>query len=318
MKIKIFQPLVIVDILSAILLLVILLVPASFFRLVLALPFIIFFPGYTLLAALFSNWRDKDSLEILALSVIASIAIVGLIGLGLNLTVWGIAEVPVICSIAVFILVTSIIGLIRQARVTRQVGLIQQINSLQVFRSLIEFNINLPATRLKIFSKSLTSLLLVAVIIATGVLGYTVFASKDREKYSEFYILGLNGKAHEYPLEFVMQDHRVIQVNYDLGINSTPGEWGEVTIGIVSHQQQKVSYSLKININGEAADVNYSGIVVPEIKSIELSPGDKWEGMIGFAPRKTGDNQKVEFLFFQDNGAVPEDILQLWIKTSGE
>ena len=305
MKIKVFQPLVIIDILTAVLLLVILFVPVGFLRLVLGLPFILFFPGYALVSALFSNRRENDILEILALSVIASIAIVGLIGLGLNFTPFGIAEVPAVCSIAAFIMLISIWGLIRQSQ-------------LPAFRLVREFNIKLSMPRLNLFSKSLTSFLLVAIIIATGVLGYTVFASKDREQYSEFYILGLNGKAHNYPLEFIMENNRIVRVNYDVDIDSTTAEWGKVTVGIVNHQQQRVSYSVKINVDDEAVDMSYAGRVLQEIKPIELSPGGRWEGDVGFAPRQTGNNQKVEFLLFQGNTAVPEDTLQLWIKTIAE
>jgi uncharacterized membrane protein len=306
LKIKSLHPLFIIDIFTGILLLGIIFIPDNVIRIVLGLPFILFFPGYTLLLAILGNRSSLDGLEVLALSVIVSIAVVGLIGLGLNFTSLGITEMPVLCSLAAFILLMSAIGLIRRIISRRTPGLF------------LKFSIKLPAGRLNLFTKSATSFLLAAIVIATGVLGFTAFASRSTEKYSEFYILGLNGKAYNYPAEFVMENNRVVRVDYDSGLDSISGDSGQVTLGIINRQSQRASYSVKINIDGEAADIEYSGNSVPELKPVELSPGEKWEGNIGFAPRRTGLKQKVEFLLFKDDFAVPEDTLQLWIDATGQ
>jgi uncharacterized membrane protein len=301
LKIETFHWLIIIDILTALLLVTIYFVPENWIRVIIGLPFILFFPGYSMLAALFGNRNDMDSLENLVLSVILSIAVVGLIGFGLNYTSTGIKLEPVLYSISVFIGITSTVGLIRLIRA-------------QESRSIHKFQLKWPRDLIKVFSKPVTFILLIVIVISIGVLGYTVLASNNSEKYTEFYILGLYGKAYNYPNEFIMNNNRTVQINYDSGIDSTFGEWGKITLGIVNVQQKKVSYSIAIKIDGEIAKINYFGNLVEELNSIELQPGDRWEREIGFTPSHTGDNQKVEVLLFKDKTAAPEDTLQLWVK----
>ncbi len=76
-------------------------------RVALGLPFILFFPGYVLIAALFSRKDDLSGIERVALSFGLSIAVVPLIGLGLNYTPWGIRLAPVLVSLIIFIVAVS-------------------------------------------------------------------------------------------------------------------------------------------------------------------------------------------------------------------
>ncbi|MFP3976163.1 MAG: DUF1616 domain-containing protein, partial [Dehalococcoidia bacterium] len=58
-------------------------------RIVLGILFVLFFPGYMLIAALFPRKESLDGIERVALSFGLSIAVVPLIGLVLNYTPWG-------------------------------------------------------------------------------------------------------------------------------------------------------------------------------------------------------------------------------------
>ena len=70
---------------SLVLAAIILAVPsAKAARIVLGLPFVLFFPGYTFVAALFPRKDDLDAIERVALSLGLSIAVVPLVGLALN------------------------------------------------------------------------------------------------------------------------------------------------------------------------------------------------------------------------------------------
>jgi len=109
------------NILIAIVVITLLLLPVVVFttgplRIVLGCLFLIFFPGYTLLSALFPKRDNLDGIERLALSFGLSIAVVPLIGLILNYTPWGIKLYPVLASISLFIIVTSAVGWYRQQR----------------------------------------------------------------------------------------------------------------------------------------------------------------------------------------------------------
>jgi uncharacterized membrane protein len=84
-------------------------------RIVLGIPFLLYFPGYTLISALFSDEKESPgSIERIALSVIFSVVIIVLICLGLNYTQWGIRLEPAMYSISAFIIIVSVIALFRQ------------------------------------------------------------------------------------------------------------------------------------------------------------------------------------------------------------
>nr|QNO46663.1 hypothetical protein LDPDHNFI_00017 [Methanosarcinales archaeon ANME-2c ERB4] len=84
-------------------------------RVVLGLLLVLFLPGYLLVAALFPRRDDLDSIERIALSFGLSIAVVPLIGLGLNYTPYGIRLVPVLLGLSLFTVLLALIAYIRRA-----------------------------------------------------------------------------------------------------------------------------------------------------------------------------------------------------------
>ena len=79
-------------------------------RVVLTLPVILFLPGYCLIAALFCKEDDIDLIERVALSFGLSIAVIPLIGLGLNFTLWGIRLAPIVISLTLFTLAMILVA----------------------------------------------------------------------------------------------------------------------------------------------------------------------------------------------------------------
>ena len=108
------RDLVVVNLLSALLIVVIAFFPDSPARIILGLPFILFFPGYALICALFPRKKDLDWFERLALSMGLSIAITSLIGLALNYTPFGIRLYPVTFSLFLFMLLMSAVAIYRR------------------------------------------------------------------------------------------------------------------------------------------------------------------------------------------------------------
>ena len=140
-------------------------------------------------------------------------------------------------------------------------------------------------------------------------------APKVGEKLTEFYILGFNGKAQDYPIEFNMKNNQVTLVSYG-GVHNIASQSGKVTIVIVNHEQQMASYSIVVRIESEQVNITYAGQSVSQIGNIELQHGEKWEQEIGFAPKHIGDNQNVEFLLYKDGNPYPENFLFLWINVT--
>ena len=68
----------------------------TFIRTIFGLIMVLFLPGYALIAALFIGKDDLDAIERIALSFGLSIAVVPLLGLGLNYTPFGIRLIPIL------------------------------------------------------------------------------------------------------------------------------------------------------------------------------------------------------------------------------
>jgi len=68
-------------------------------RVALALPLILFWPGYSLVAALFPQWEQLHASQRTAMSLGLSIAVVVLVGLGLNYSPWGVRRDPILASL---------------------------------------------------------------------------------------------------------------------------------------------------------------------------------------------------------------------------
>ena len=108
------RDLVVVNLLSASLVAVITFFPNSPIRIILGLSFILFFPGYVLICALFPREKDLEIVERLALSLGLSIAVTPLMGLALNYTPFGIRCYPVTFSLFLFIVLMSAVAIYRR------------------------------------------------------------------------------------------------------------------------------------------------------------------------------------------------------------
>ena len=163
-------------------------------RVVFALPVVLFIPGYGLIAALFPHKSDLDGIERTALSFGLSIAVVPLIGLGLNYTPWGIRLDPIVISLVIFTVSMIVITLFRRA------ALPSDERFSVPFRSIVnnakgEF---FPPSGSRL-DRVLSMVLLIAIVAAIGTTIYVIAVPKEGEKFTEFYILGEKKMAADYP-----------------------------------------------------------------------------------------------------------------------
>ena len=75
---------------------------------------ILYFPGYTLIEALYPKKEDLDDLERLALSIGLSLALVPLVGLLLNYTPWGIRLDPIVVSLSILGVSLALVAAVRK------------------------------------------------------------------------------------------------------------------------------------------------------------------------------------------------------------
>jgi uncharacterized membrane protein len=301
LKIRALVDLLIIDVLTILLMVVITLTQSNIARIVLGLPFLLFSPGYMLIAALFVNNTIMNTFRRTALSFGLSVAVIVLIGLGLNFTPWGIGLVPVLYSISGFIIIMSIIALVRRAELLKETKITQ------------ELQLSVSGWRGSPFQKSLIIILFLAILGAVGTLGYSLVIPKTGEIFTEFYILGNEGIAQNYPSEFVMAKGETTAVSYDGGKTMIPSNLGQVTIGFINREQHVTSYRLVVKIDGQPVTINYDGKTLSRLDGIQLQPNEKWERQIGFAPQHLGDNQMVEFFLLRDESSSTEETLHLWI-----
>ncbi len=274
MRVRIGSGLLLLNLLVIVLATTIIFFSANVLRIILGLPFVLFFPGYTLLLALFPDKGERRNIERIALSFGLSITVVPLIGFILNYTWWGITLESMICSITSFIFAMSIIAWVRRKKLRSQE------------RFDVEFQLDMPGWGVRAWDKVLSVALLISILVALGTLGYAVAGPKSGEKFTEFYILGPGGKAAAYP--------------WELG----EGETGKVVVGIVNHERRDVRYRLEIKL---------AGTPIGELGPVMLEREQKWEREVDITPVMVGDNQKVEFLLFEEGQEKPRSLLHLWL-----
>ncbi|MCL0049369.1 DUF1616 domain-containing protein [Dehalococcoidia bacterium] len=277
MRIKIQNELLAINILSVVLILTISFFPIQALRIILGLPFILFFPGYTLIAALFPKKSGLDAIERVALSFGLSIAVVPLIGLVLNYTPWGIRLYPILVSLTVFIAAMSAIAWYRRHGLPEQ----EKLNLI--------LNLSLPRQESRL-DRALSIVLILAIVGAIGTLGYVIASPRVGERFTEFYILGLEGKAEGYPTEL------------------TVGEEGRVILGITNREHEIMGYEVKIKVDG---------VLQRRIGPVELEHEESWREQVGFVPQEPGEDQKVQFVLYKIRTLGTEDepslTLHLWI-----
>lgn len=209
-----------ITVLSLLLIAVIYLLPQSTLRVLLGLPFILFFPGYAALSVLFPERKDLETIERVALSFGLSIAISPLIGFGLNYTPFGIRLAPILLSLSALNVALSIGGLYRRERA----GEPYLPFDLQETwgRYIAQFKAE------KGLDRALTIILVISILSSVIALAYVVAVPRQGESFTEFYILGPGGMAEGYPR------------------NLTVAEEATVIIGLANHEHRTVEYTVEL------------------------------------------------------------------------
>lgn len=278
MRIRIASGLLVINLLSVLLAVVISLFPIDILRIILGVPFLLFFPGYVLVLALFPRKGVLSGVERVGLSLGLSIAVVSLLGLGLNYTPWGITVVSALYSVLIFIFVFSVLAWFRQRRLSG------------AERFCLERRWQMPGWKDGTWGKVLSIALSLAVLAAVGALGYAIAKPVIGERFTEFYILGVEGEAANYPGALVV------------------GETGQVVVGIINHEGETTTYRVEIAI---------AGIKNHEVAPLVLEDGGVYEEVVDFTPDTAGEKQKVEFWLYKSGEGEPYQELHLWVDVTG-
>lgn len=213
----------------------------AWLRVPLGLLFMLAAPGYAFIAALFpERYREATAdearqglqpLERIALGLGLSIAIVPLLGLGLNFTPWGIRLVPVVVAVAVFTLVCTALAWGRRSGLPAdrrfELALVSDAA---------------PWGERGTTDKVLTVLLVAAIVFAAGALAYVLVKPRAADPFTEMYVLGPTGKAACYPAAYGAGEFRV---SIDEVRVACPLTVSNLTLGIVNHEGAPLTYTLR-------------------------------------------------------------------------
>ena len=262
-------------------------------RVALGLAFVLFLPGYALVAALFPKDGEIDWIERIALSFGLSIAVVPLLGLLLNYTPWGIRLEPIVGTVFLFTLGMCGLAYRRRMEVPPEKRL--------------ALSIDLAPPKWKEYTlvdKALTIALVASIVLAAGTLAYVVATPRPGDRFTEFYVLDANGTVEDYPSRLNVSE------------NAT------VILGVVDHEFTAVSYTVEARLvtvqlrynatTGQNDTVEIANATLATIP-MGLEDGKSWESPYTFAIAAPG-TYKLRFLLYE--GApqpTPYRGLHLWI-----
>jgi uncharacterized membrane protein len=248
--------------------------------LVLGLVFALFSPGYSLVAALFPERDDLDIARRLALSFGLSIVVVVLMGFILNYTPWGISLYNVLIWLLVFIMAASVVACYRRRRLPEG----------ERFEPRFRFPLSEFRGGEHLWDRLLLVLLGVVIIGAIGTLVYVARPPATEATFTEFYMLGPEGRVEGYPGVIAL------------------GEEASVTLGIVNHEQKITEYYIRIVIGEQQ---------VGEVGTITLASGEGWQQKVSFTPFEVGEAQKIQFQLYRDSESKAYHTLDLWVDVVG-
>jgi uncharacterized membrane protein len=248
-------------------------------RIGLGLAFVLFLPGYVLIAALYPRKNDLDLAERLALSLGLSIVVVPLIGLGLDYSPWSISLNPILAFVTMFIVLAAGVATYRRLTLPSDEA------------AGIPVNLALPKwSRVRMANRFL-GLVLILALTGLGVGAYFLATSStDSGEFTQFYVLGADGRAEGYP--------RTVDV----------GDKFTLTLGIVNQEGEESRYRVQATIGGQPA---------VSLDSLQLANNEKWEGPLVLTATQPGRNLKVEFVLYKGDNGVPYRTLHLWIDVEG-
>jgi uncharacterized membrane protein len=281
LKLNTTHALLIIVALSLILILIVALDLNSMVRIIIGLPFVLFFPGYASIATFFPTNTSLRGSERIALSFGLSLAIVALIGLALNYTDLGIRLNAVLVSSTIFILTMCVIAFVRQTKVPDHEKPFVLLN-LHALGKKSRLNQNRS-------DKIILWVLIIAILGIMVAFGIIIAQPKTSQAFTDFYILDANGQTENYP--------------HDIKL----GDSASVTVGIVNNEGIPTLYRVEITIGG---------IANKAIGPLTLKPGQKYENIVSFTPPKVGDDQEVEFFLYENGHSNIYQELHLWVNVN--
>lgn len=270
-------------------------------RIVLAIPLVIFLPGYSLVSALWperhiedndieskekeenTGGKGVDNLERVALSFGLSIAVVALTGIGLNY-IWDISLVPVLVSLFGFIVTTTGFAWFRRKKLSEQ----------KRFSASFIVDLKSILGEWTQGDKAIAVLLVISLIVAGSVLAYIVITPMDGGKFSEFY--------------FLDQNHTLENIPTNLAANET----GTIVIGVACHEYEITNYVVVVNLFNMTNERQNKTLLT---YNVTLEHEEMNEIIFSFQINETGE-YKLKLELFKEYILTPYLEGHLWVRVN--
>lgn len=243
---------------------------------ILGLMYVLYIPGYLLQALFFSQRDDLNGIERLGLSLGLSVAMVTLLALLLNATRWGLHPEPIMIGQAgmIILLMVCTTGL-------RILLPADQVYQPDVVPHLHNWWLSLQSGEKRMM------MMTGGILAITFLVAAWIFLTPARTKnLTEFYILGKEGLAEDYPREI------------------SAGEMVTVTTGITNREGVESTYNIELKQGNQ---------VIGEAGPIMLENEATWEQPVEFSVPAAGDDQEVEFYLEREGQTSPYRTLRLFI-----
>lgn len=243
-------------------------IPFQILRVVLGLAFVLFFPGYCLMAAAYPARQDLDGKARLAFSFGLSLVIMPSLALLLDWTPWGITMWSILIGTLFVDMLLIGLTLLRQHSISEEDRFLP-LRNLDFRNSWNNLDRKLKAGYLAV----------IFLVLAFSVVAYTIIAfPAPAERMTEFYMLGDEGLAEGYPYQLVVDQAYISSV----GINNREGK--------------TMTYTLKAH--------DASG-VIGELGPLTLQDDESSEFDFSFTPRTLGEGVEINFYLYQAGVAEP-------------
>jgi len=256
-------------------------------RIVLTLPVILFIPGYCLIAALFPKEGEIGLIERIMLSIGVSIAVVPLIGLGLNFTPFGIRLDPIVISLIFFTWVMVLV-----AHYQRAILPAEERFGIPFFAIAGRIRQEFLPPRERGIDRVLSIVLALVIVVVIITTVYVIAAPKEGERFTEFFILGENRTATDYP------DLIIVGHNYPM------------YIGVGNYEYRNIYYTIETWILRTEFDTvtnTTSVMAMDPIDRLSLTLAHNTTTVIPYnLSLKSPGYNRVEFLLFNESVPGPE------------
>jgi uncharacterized membrane protein len=245
-------------------------------RIPLTLVFVLYVPGYLLQVVLFPHQEDLDSIERAGLGLTLSVALVSILALVLNGLPWGFSLWSIVLSQAVMILILMAVAMARRLNFLAE----------QAYAPQLRLQPHLWWSTLGITERRLLTMLAVTLLLAGLATTWILVVPSDADFMTEFFILGKDGLAEDYPKSIHVDDPFML------------------TVGVTNLERKPATYWIIIKVGDR---------LIGSIEPFSLGIEDTWRDQLSLTMPEAGDNQRVDILLGRENFIFPYRSLRLWV-----